>query len=192
NGYSPVDHPDKALKRRNVVLQAMDDAGMITTENRVENQGKTLGLDIKKEQTDHVTDSYVDLITKEAAEEHQLSIGELTRGGYRLVVNIDEAIQQIACDQLQNGDYFPGNTDGAEGAFVMMDQQNGGIVAAMGGRDYKLGDWNRAAVKRQPGSAMKPIAVYGPALMREKYEPYSLIPDQKKEYDGYTATNIDD
>src|SRR5699024_3790426 len=40
NGYSPIDHPDRALERRNVVLQAMDDADMITTETRVENQGK--------------------------------------------------------------------------------------------------------------------------------------------------------
>src|SRR5699024_145721 len=74
NGYSPIDHPDRALERRNVVLQAMDDADMITTETRVENQGKTLGLDVKEEQTDHVADSYVDLVMKEAAEEHQLPI----------------------------------------------------------------------------------------------------------------------
>src|SRR5699024_300709 len=39
---------------------------------------------------------------------------------------------------------------------------------------------------------MKPIAVYGPAMMQKTFNPYSLIPDQKRDYDGYKAANIDD
>src|SRR5699024_10900867 len=108
-------------------------------------------------------DSYIDLVMKEAANSHDLSIDELKRGGYRIIVNIDELIQQIAYDEFQNDDYFPGNTAGIEGAFVMMDQKSGEIIAAIGARDYHLGDLNRVTVRRQPGSTMKPIAVYGPA-----------------------------
>src|SRR5690625_7826287 len=100
---------------------------------------------------------------KEAADQHHLLIDELKRGGYRIVVNIDETIQQIAYEEFKKEDYFPGNTAGIEGAFVMMDQNTGKIVTAIGGRDYHLGDLNRVTVKRQPGSTMKPIAVYGPA-----------------------------
>ncbi|MEN1970243.1 transglycosylase domain-containing protein [Lentibacillus sp. N15] len=191
NGYSPIDHPEKALTRRNIVLKAMDDTGMISTKKRVQAQEKKLGLHVKEEKTNHIDDSYVDLVMKEAADEHELSINELKRGGYRIIVNLDETTQQIAYDLFQNEDYFPGNTKGVQAAFVMMDQQEGGIVAAIGGRDYQLGDWNRVAVKRQPGSTMKPIAVYGPALMQKKFQAYTLIPDQKIDYKGYTATNYD-
>ncbi|MGY0692843.1 transglycosylase domain-containing protein [Virgibacillus sp. FSP13] len=192
NGYSPIDYPEKALTRRNVVLKAMDDAGMMSTKKRVQEQGKTLGLHVKKQTENPSVDSYVDLVMKEAAREHQLSINELKRGGYRIVVNMDETAQQIAYDQFKNDDYFPGNTTGVQGAFVMMDQNNGEIVAAIGGRDYQLGELNRVTVKRQPGSTMKPIAVYAPAMMKDNYQPYSLVPDQKIERNGYIATNYDD
>ncbi|ASK60851.1 penicillin-binding protein [Virgibacillus phasianinus] len=192
NGYSPINHPEKALDRRNVVLQAMDDAGKISTETRIQAQGKTLGLDVEEPEETPWVDSYVDLVMKEAAEKYQLSVDELQRGGYRIVVNMEQRIQQIAYEKFKNDRYFPGNTEGTQGAFVMMDQENGGIVAAIGGRSYQLGNLNRATVTRQPGSTMKPIAVYGPALMKKEYNPYSLIPDQKRSINGYTAENVVD
>ncbi|SDQ86725.1 transglycosylase domain-containing protein [Virgibacillus salinus] len=191
NGYSPVDHPKKAKARRNVVLKAMDDTGKISTEKRMSSQGKTLGLKVKKNKPNPWTDSYNDLVLQEAKEEYNLSNNELKRGGYRIVVNMNEKAQQIAYKKFKNGDYFPGNTKGVQGAFVMMEQDSGKIVAAIGGRDYQLGDLNRVTVNRQPGSTMKPIAVYGPAMMQEAYQPYTLIRDQKMEINGYTATNYD-
>ncbi|MFZ3578675.1 transglycosylase domain-containing protein [Virgibacillus sp. DJP39] len=190
NGYSPINHQEKALARRNVVLQSMDNAGMIATDTRVQAQGKTLGLDIWKPKENPWVDSFVDLVIKEAADKYQLSLGELRRGGYRLIVSMDKHIQQIAYNQFKNDRYFPGNTNGVQGAFVMMNQSNGGIVAAIGGRSYELGNLNRVTVKRQPGSTIKPTAVYGPALMKEAYRPYSLIPDQKVSFKGYTAENL--
>ncbi|ASN06570.1 transglycosylase domain-containing protein [Virgibacillus necropolis] len=190
NGYSPIDHPEKALARRNVVLQSMDHTGKISTETRIRAQGKTLGLNVQKPEETPWVDSYVDLVIKEAAENYELSVDELRRGGYRIIVSIDQTIQQIAYEQFKNDQYFPGNTTGTQGAFVMMDQVSGGIVAAIGGRSYERGNLNRATVKRLPGSTIKPIAVYGPALMKKSYTPYSLIPDQKVSIDGYTAENV--
>ncbi|SFA81708.1 penicillin-binding protein 2A [Lentibacillus halodurans] len=192
NGYSPVNHPEKAEKRRNVVLQAMDDTGSITTETRTQAQEKKLGLDVQEYEPKPWAASYIDLVLKEAEDKYQLSSDELRRGGYRIVANINQNIQQIAYEKFQNEDYFPGNTEGAEGAYVMLEQDTGEIAAAVGGRDYQLGDLNRVTVNRQPGSAIKPIAVYGPAMMQETYQPYTLIPDRKMEIDGYTATNYDD
>ncbi|HLR65775.1 transglycosylase domain-containing protein [Virgibacillus alimentarius] len=190
NGYSPIKYPEKALQRRNIVLQSMENTDILTTEERLHEQGKTLGLDIQEEETKPWVDSYTDLVMKEAAEEYKLSIDELKRGGYRIVVNLDDTIQQIAYNEFKNDDYFPGNTTDVEGAFVMLDQKSGEIIAAVGGRDYHLGELNRVTVKRQPGSTMKPIAVYGPALETGDYHPYSLIRDEKINYDGYTVANF--
>lgn len=191
NGYSPINYPDKAMTRRNLVLKVMDEANMITTEDRLKEQGKTLGLNIKEKQVNPWVDSYIDLVMKEAAKKYQLTINELKRGGYRIVVNIDEEAQKVAYEEFKKDKYFPGNIEGVEGAFVMLDQEKGAVKVALGGRDYQLGDLNRVTVKRQPGSSLKPLAVFGPAMMKEEYEPYSLLKDEEITYGDYVATNLD-
>ncbi len=191
NGYSPIRHPEKAKKRRNVVLKAMSDTGKITAQERMQAQGRTLGLDVQEYEPKPWAASFIDLAVQEAADNYKLSEKELRRGGYRIVVTVDPDAQKIAYHEFQNGDYFPGNTDGAQGAFVMAEQQSGEISAAIGGRNYQFGDLNRVMVKRQPGSAIKPLAVYGPAMMKDSYQPYTLIEDKKQAIDGYTATNYD-
>lgn len=120
---------------------------------------------------------------KEAA---QLSIDELKRGGYRIVVNINETAQHITYNAFRDDDYFPGNMKGTQGTFGIMDQNTGEIVASIGGRNYRQGNLNRVTVKRQPGSTIKPIAVYGTTMMKKTYGQYAFIPDKKSTYDGYT------
>lgn len=193
NGYSPIRHPDKTLDRRNLVLNEMADAGFVDASIMETEKRKNLGLHLEEKKASPWVDSYIDLVTKEAAEKHQLTIDELKRGGYRIVVHLDEISQKIAYDHFQQDEYFPGNTEGVEGAFVMMEQETGAIISAIGGRNYQLGDLNRVTVKRQPGSIMKPIAVYAPALMlEEQYNPFSLLIDQQVDHDGYMVSNADD
>src|SRR5699024_4186573 len=73
----------------------------------------------------------------------------------------------------------------------MMDHETGRVVAVQGGRNYALGDLNRATIKRQPGSALKPVAVYRPAFMTDDFQTYSMIPDQEMDFDGYYVRNFD-
>lgn len=192
NGYSPINHPEKALERRNVVLSAMESTGVISTETKQIEQGKTLGLQLNETTSKPWVASYVDLVIKEAQEKQQISVDQLKKGGYRIVVAIDEDAQKIAYEKLQNEEYFPGNTAGTEGAFVMMEQDSGKIITSIGGRNYQSGDLNRVTVRRQPGSTFKPLAVYGPALMRaDKYTPYTLLPDEQSANEDYAVANVD-
>jgi len=193
NGYSPLNHPEKAAERRNVVLMTMESAGFIDEETMAAEQEKGLGINLKEEErgTNPWVDSYVDIAIKEAAEAHDLSFAELQSGGYDITVYMNDDFQQVAYQNFQEDAFFPGNTEGTEGAFVMLDKNNGHIVSAIGGRDYSFGDLNRTNVQRQPGSTFKPVAVYGPALMQEdEYNPYTIIPDQYMDIDGYEATNV--
>ncbi|SDJ88383.1 transglycosylase domain-containing protein [Sediminibacillus albus] len=192
NTYSPLIDPDKAKDRRDLVLQQMSQFNMLETEEMLQLQGKTLGVDQKNEEEVPWFDSYVDLAIKEAEEKYQLSLAELKRGGYRIVVNVDETAQQIAYEKFQEAENFPESLPGAQGAFVLMDHKTGEIAAAIGGRDFQAGDLNRLLLPKQPGSTIKPIAVYGPAMMLDKYQPYSLLVDKKQSYGDYTATNYDD
>ncbi|TQS76633.1 penicillin-binding protein [Ornithinibacillus gellani] len=191
NNYSPINHPERALERRNIVLRAMESAGVLDTAERLQEQGKTLGLNVKEKKDRPWLASYIDLAAKEAAERYKLSMNELRRGGYRIVVHLNEDVQKIAYELFQKDAYFPGSTPDMEGAFVMKEPKSGKIIAALGGREYQLGDLNRVQVNRQPGSTFKPIAVYGPALMSDKYQPYSLLPDYFLEQGKYAVKNAD-
>ncbi|MFB4475692.1 transglycosylase domain-containing protein, partial [Oceanobacillus caeni] len=99
----------------------------------------------------------------------------------------------VAYKKFQDSDYFPGNNDEVEGTFVMMEAKSGKIVATLGGRNYQFGNLDRVLVKRQPGSTFKPLAVYGPAMMKEDaYSAFTLIPDQQMDIHDYEVSNADD
>lgn len=193
NSYSPIDHPEKALKRRNVVLQAMYDAGYITQEQLEKAKQKDLALNVTTRKINPAYHTIADLAIKEAERVYGLSLDELKTKRYRIVTSMDEEIQQIVYDEFQYDGYFPGNKkETVEGAFVMLDNKTGAIVAAMGGRHYERGNLNRVLEKRQPGSTMKPIAVYAPALELGEFTPFSMLPDRREEIDGHEVRNHDD
>lgn len=190
--YSPVNNPENALTRRNLVLSKMYELEMINAEELTAYQGRTLGIDIHDLPSRPWIESYVDVVLREIEEKYHISREEIYRGGYEIVTGINPKAQQIAYELFQNDAYFNGPKPGVEGSFVLMDGRSGAIVAAIGGREYSLGDLNRVFVKRQPGSVMKPLAVYGPALELEQYDPYTLLKDEKMTYDGnYTPQNYD-
>ncbi|QTN01386.1 PBP1A family penicillin-binding protein [Sediminibacillus dalangtanensis] len=191
NTYSPLVDEEKAKERRDLVLQQMNQLDMLKPEQTLQLQGKTLGVNQQKKEDKPWDASYMDLAIKEAAEKYQLTLPELKRGGYKLVVNVDEAAQRTAYEHFQQEEYFPGSAAGVEGSFVLIDHRSGEIAAAIGGRDYQIGSINRVTTARQPGSTMKPLAVYGPAMMMEEYTPYSLLVDEERSYGDYTARNYD-
>lgn len=191
NYYFPENHPERALERRNIVLRSMERNEVITMEKRIEEEGKSLGLEIEERKNQPWNDSYLDLVTKEVREKNNLSMEQLRHGGYRIIVHLNEEFQKIAYEKFQEDHYFPGNTEGVEGAFIMMDEKTGRVVSSLGGRDYSFGNLNRATVKRQPGSTIKPLVVYGPAMMKDGYHPYTMLPDEAFDYDGYVVSNVD-
>ncbi|PWG67432.1 penicillin-binding protein, partial [Enterobacter mori] len=59
--YSPVLHPDKSKERRDTILGMMNDQGYISAKEAVSAQGRTLGLNVKKQSETPWFDSYIDL-----------------------------------------------------------------------------------------------------------------------------------
>ncbi|WP_117170840.1 transglycosylase domain-containing protein [Paraliobacillus sediminis] len=190
NNYSPYIDEDNAKDRRDIVLSQMGKAGMLETEEMLTLQGNTLGITEQATEEKPWLDDYLDIVIREAADTYQLTTAELKRGGYRITVHLNEGAQQIAYETLQNEAYYSGSQPNVEVAFVLMEQETGELEAVIGGRDFQIGDYQRALVKRQPGSVMKPLAVYGPAMM-DDYQPYHFLEDIAQEYDGYIATNVD-
>ncbi len=190
--YSPVNHPDKSKERRNLVLSLMEKQGYIEPEQAVRNQGKTVSVAGLKERQDASYTSYIDMVLKEAKEKYHLSYEEVMTGGYSIKVPMDKKVQKAAYKLFQEEKYFPGTDEQVQGAFVLLDNKTGGVLSVIGGRNYVHKGLNRAVVKRQPGSALKPLAVYGPAIEEDKFGPYSMLVDEKRTYGDYTPENYDD
>src|SRR5690625_609699 len=190
NYYSPHIDEERALARRNLVLNQMNRAGFIETEKMLSLQGQTSTVVEPVNRHEPWQDDYLELVIREAETVYQISRAELQRGGYQITVYLAPAIQSIAYEQIQKGEFFNGSEDNVEVAFTLMDQETGRLRAAIGGRDYSIGDLHRVDVKRQPGSVIKPLAVYGPALS-EGYGPYEMLDDTERDYDGYQVRNVD-
>ena len=193
SAYSPIDHPDKSKARRDLVLSQMADQGYLTHEEAVRLQGKTLALHVQEMEKNPAYATYIDMVLDEAEDVYHLSNEEILRGGYRIVVPMDRDAQQTAFELFRDVRFFPGSdrNDLPEGALVAMNGKTGGVIAAIGGREYVPKGFNRVTAKRQPGSAFKPLAVYAPALETGNYHPYSLLEDKPHSYDGYKPKNAD-
>ena len=88
-------------------------------------------------------------------------------GGLKIYTTLNAPVQQKMENVFANSANFPSNYKGqqVEGAMVLIDQHTGQIQALIGGRKYSTMGFNRATqAKRQPGSAIKPLAVYCPAI----------------------------
>ncbi|WP_440896226.1 transglycosylase domain-containing protein [Amphibacillus sp. Q70] len=191
NYYSPHIDEERALERRNLVISQMEKAGYLETEEMLSTQGQTLTVVDPVDPNLPWIDDYLELVIREAEELYQISRSELQRGGYQITVYLDPIAQKIAYEQVQNDDFFHGSEDDIEVAFALLDQEYGQLRAALGGRDFSIGDQHRAHVERQPGSVIKPLAVYGPALS-EEYAPYTMLDDSERDYDGYQVRNVDE
>src|SRR5699024_3953059 len=167
--------------------------GDIISESEKEEAGEQeLDLDISQRKSNPAYQADVDLVKNEDEEKYGISEEELKKNRYQIKTGLNEDAQQIAYDQFQNNAYFP-EGEGVEGSFVMMDAKSGELAAAIGGRHYEEKGFNRAVQRnqRQPGSVIKPLAVYGPALEKDEYDPYVSLLDKKEEIDGKEVNNED-
>src|SRR5699024_7344339 len=124
----------------------------ITEEEMKDAQQTDININLNEEKYNQAHQAYVDKATKEAQNKHGLSMDELKKGEYKIITPLNKDFQEIAYENFQIGEYFPGNTKGTEGAFVMMNQETGGLVVALGGRQFEITEKNRLNEKRQPGS----------------------------------------
>lgn len=125
-------------------------------------------------------------------EEYDILYGECQKSlytqGYRIYTTIDLNMQQMLQDAVDNGlaEFTEQNAEGIftlQASAVCVDNHTGYVKAIVGGRNQNLPGYtlNRAYQSfRQPGSAIKPLIVYTPALERN-YTPDSVVQDVKTE-----------
>ncbi|MCH1626834.1 transglycosylase domain-containing protein [Ferdinandcohnia quinoae] len=190
--YSPINNIEKSKERRDLVINLMEDKGYLKPEEAVRLVGKTVSLNVQEFVKEPALLTYIDMVFDEAKARYSLSNEELMRGGYTITVPLNVNLQKTAYEMFQDPNNFPGIDESAEGAFVLLDNDTGGVLASIGGRNYVRKGTNRVNIKRQPGSTLKPLAVYGPALEEHEFEPYSLLVDKKVSYGDYEPSNYHD
>ena len=101
---------------------------------------------------------------------------------------------QAQLEQDFTKDVFPQNAkDGTkvQAAAACVNNETGAVLALVGGRDYLTRrGFNRATqLRRQPGSALKPLVVYAPAIDQYGYMTASVLKDEPTNFNGYTPRN---
>ncbi len=189
--YNPRRHPQRAVRRRNVVLTLMRDQGYITPEEAELWKAYPLVLTTRRTNYGDVAPYFVEWIRQQL----DARFGrDLYEKGLRIYTTLDLDMQEAAeqallsqLDEIEAGAYshgtFPGHTtyrDYVEsaratdedhvytpylqGALVALEASTGYVRAMIGGRDFADSKYNRAVQAERPaGSSFKPF-VYSAAV----------------------------
>jgi penicillin-binding protein 1B len=171
NGLSPYRDPERARERRNLVLDLMHEQGRI--EDGVWEAALTEPLELADVTPDPGDARYfLDLLRRQLSAGYDEEV--LTSEGLRIYSTLDRRAQRLAALALEGGlerlekdhprlrSEDPGRR--LQGCIVAMRPQTGEILALVGGRDYRVSQFDRCTqAYRQTGSVFKPL-VYVAAL----------------------------
>lgn len=177
--YDPFKNFEASKKRQETVLLKMKQLGYITQDEY--EQAANEKIELKKGVVKNVVkqsyfiDTVCDAVLKDLQSELGLSKEEaqnkVFNEGLKVYTTMDskvqDAIDEAYSDSNKIFSQYKNNTIKPQAAIAVIDHTNGYVVGLAGGAWEKVGarTFNRAVqAKRQPGSSIKPIAVYGPAL----------------------------
>ncbi|TEB14845.1 Penicillin-binding protein 1A [Pelotomaculum sp. FP] len=186
------------ISRRNAVLNSMVKNNFISQEQANQAKDTELKLDTNEvSQRQYPYPYFLDYVTEQLIEKY--GEAEVFKGGLKVYTSLDPKIQLIAEAAMSRSSNFPSSSADAngvmqpQGAAVVIDPDTGHIVALVGGREHtQKRSWNRASqTTRQPGSAFKPIAAYGPAIEYLGRGAASVVDDVPVSYGSYSPRNSD-
>ena len=117
-------------------------------------------------------------------------------GGYKVKTTLDKKLYdklQETKKQFENypASYQDGSTYPLEIGASVIENDTGKVLAFIGGMNYKKQQLNHATrTKRSPGSSIKPLLVYGPAIDKGYITPNSTVLDKRFNYHGWTPENF--
>ena len=179
---SPYRHPERALDRRNLVLESMVETHVITREQA--DKAKAVPLKLAPPNVEASDAPYfVDMVRDQLIS--KFNENELNDQSYRIYTTLDPDLQKAAAQSVEMGiklvddqvkklrtkrvkvgkkfetTVAPGPQ--AQVAMVVLDPHTGAVLALVGGRDYGWSQLNHAVSKRPTGSIFKPF-VYAAAM----------------------------
>ncbi|WP_077617100.1 transglycosylase domain-containing protein [Bacillus sinesaloumensis] len=194
SSMNPLIDMEKSFNRRDLVLAMMEEQGFLTSAQVKD--AKEQEIVFKGRQLDPYKGKYpyyVDYIIEEAIENYGLTQNEVLSGGLEIYTELDPHMQESMENVYKNDSLFPESTSDQllQSGAILVDPKTGGVSALVGGRgDHVFRGFNRATqLKRQPGSTIKPLSVYTPAL-EHGYSIYDVLPDTPMSFNGYEPKNV--
>ena len=159
SNYSPLINPEIAKKRQKMILEGMVRNKFITKDKMEEALKEELKLIGKKSTSKLSTVMYYhDAVINELEKINSIPKSFLDTGGLKIYTNYDEKAQTSLEESVNKN---LNNNKNIQTSGIMMNPNNGEILALIGGRDYTKSEYNRAiSSKRQIGSTMKPLLYY--------------------------------
>ncbi len=202
--YNPIRHPDNNLMRRNLILGEMYNQGYITNNQYRDALAEPLGLSVTHIAHEEDNSWYVDMVIEDVIGDLMSTFG-ITRaaasryffnGGLRIYTAMDECIQEKVTDYYENAIHVPVDETGkrAESALIVLDSHTGDILGVAGGVGKKTGNrvQNHATqILRPPGSCIKPLTVYAPAIEQGIIQWNSIYEDAPVDTDSGWPKNAD-
>lgn len=190
--YAPHLDLQASTERRNLVLRLMQEYGYIDEQtcNAAREEPVTLHNSLNQEKRGY----YIDLALEQACTSLDISMDDILTGGYRLYTAMDPQLQARCEEVLKDPAMFPEEAGDAQAALVVVDAKTCGVAALMGGRESSTAlAYNRATrIRRQPGSVIKPIIAYAPALEDYRYTTVSMLLDEPTDFNGYKPDNFNE
>ena len=187
--FAPNRRPEASVGRRGVILHLMAGYDMISEAEADAAAAKPLRL--KKDPTLERRGYYVDYALQESCRLLGVTMNRLLSDGYSIYTGMDREAELLCEDLFTRDEFFPqANGESAQGAICLIDAHTGYISALVGGRDDHVAlGFNRAVrIRRQPGSVIKPILVYAPAL-EAGYTAADMLLDEASTFGDYAPSD---
>ena len=197
--YNPLKSVEDSTNRRDTVLQNMVAAGYIDKNQETEAAGVDMTSRLQDKYEGKISDyrypSYFDAVVNEAVSKYNLTEEEIVNNGYRIYTELDQNYQANMQVVYENTSLFPRAEDGtfAQSGSVALEPKTGGVRGVVGqvADNDKTGfrNFNYATQsKRSPGSTIKPLVVYTPAVeagwaLNKKLDNHTM------QYDSYKVDN---
>lgn len=178
--YNPRRNPERALERRNLVLDVLAELGVASADEVAVAKQKPLGITQRGSLADSSFPAFLDLVKRQLRADYREE--DLTEEGLRIFTSFDPILQLKAesalADSLKRLSGRKG-VDEVEAGMVVTSPESGEVQAMIGSRQPRFAGFNRALDAVRPiGSLIKP-AIYLTALERpSQYTLTSLLEDQ--------------
>lgn len=176
--YSPIKNYDNALKRRNLVLSEMYSDGKLATDEYNKAMQSKIQLNINTQKKNKLN-SYCQASIDEAESILGLPAKQIALKGYKIYTYQNQQKQE-ALDSALTAKELDCDYSG-----IVINNQKHCVEAYSGKSNYKI-----LEAKRQPGSCIKPILVYAPALNEDIIYPCSQLFDEKTTISDYSPKNV--
>ncbi|MCA1030475.1 PBP1A family penicillin-binding protein [Bacillus timonensis] len=190
--YNPFNYPEAAEKRRNIVLTLMERHGFISKAEA--DAAKAIDVEtslVDSKPESQPIDSFIDQVKKEISEEENIDV---FTGGLEIYTTFDSNAQEHIDYLLSSDEIINYPNDDFQAGIALIDTKTGEIRALGGGRNQSATTRINFAIDplNQPGSTIKPILDYGPAIEHLKWSTYHQIDDEPYSYsDGTPIKNWD-